>query len=318
MTQLNAYLASTQRVTACLLSPAIAAQVDRNALTASQILLASGPSKIMADELEHVLLDSDEVSQHAPASHAESPLTACLQGILREGSVVVTLRMITLTGRTLTLQKAVQTLLRLTKTCQMTISIVSCKAPLLEQPQSLSQPVCKQQPCRNSLLHRRLLAKVTMPFAWQVKHLRFTCSSILLCTAMLILDPAEVLAQQQKAAANRSPAAANQAASAGLNAALHTKAAPQHVPQMPGHASNMMYRPVASAAPMQPGSNAIGVPGKQAVPNNRAQAMHSIQQLLAFADVRWKETNQTPKRQAARHLVQEVKQACESIDDITN
>lgn len=131
----------------------------------------------------------------------------------------------------------------------------------------------------------------------------------MLYTAMLILDPAEVLAQQQKAAANRSPAVASQTASTAMNAALVSKAAPQHVTQAPGHASNMMYRPVASAASMQPAINAAPGPGKTA-PHNRAQIMANIQHLLAFADTRWKETNQTPKRQAARRLVAEIKQAC--------
>ena len=124
---------------------------------------------------------------------------------------------------------------------------------------------------------------------------------------MLILDPADVLAQQQKAAANRSPAAANQATSAAQNAAHVSKSAPQHVAQMPGHATNMMYRPVASAAPMQPAMSAAPVPS---LLNNRAQFMSHIQQLLAFADIRWKETNQIEKRKAARKLVQDVKQAC--------
>lgn len=127
---------------------------------------------------------------------------------------------------------------------------------------------------------------------------------------MLILDPAEVLAQQQKAAANRSPAAANQATSTAQNAAVVSKGAPQLVAQMPGHATNMMYRPVASAAPMQPATSAAPAPGKPSLLQNRAQFMSHIQQLLAFADIRWKETNQIDKRKAARKLVQDVKQAC--------
>lgn len=127
---------------------------------------------------------------------------------------------------------------------------------------------------------------------------------------MLILDPAEVLAQQQKAAANRSPAAANQAISTAQNAAVANKGAPQLVSQMPGHATNMMYRPVASAAPMQPAMSAAPAPGKPSLLQNRAQFMSHIQQLLAFADIRWKETNQIDKRKAARKLVQDVKQAC--------
>lgn len=127
---------------------------------------------------------------------------------------------------------------------------------------------------------------------------------------MLILDPAEVLAQQQKAAANRSPAAANQATSAAQNAAVVSKGAPQHIAQMPGHATNMMYRPVASAAPIQPAMSAAQGPGKPSLLNNRAQFMNNIQHLLAFADIRWKETNQTEKRKAARKLVHDVKQAC--------
>ena len=129
-------------------------------------------------------------------------------------------------------------------------------------------------------------------------------------TAMLILDPAEVLAQQQKAAANRSPAAANQAPSTAQNAAVVSKGAPQHVAQMPGHATNMMYRPVANAAATQPAMSAAQGPGKPSLLNNRAQFMHNIQHLLAFADIRWKETNQTEKRKAARKLVADVKQAC--------
>ena len=126
---------------------------------------------------------------------------------------------------------------------------------------------------------------------------------------MLILDPAEVLAQQQKAAANRSPPVANQATVTAQNAALVNKGAPQHVTHVPGPGNNMMYRPVASAAPMQPAITGQPGPARPSLLNNRAQFMHHIQQLLAFADIRWKETNQTPKRQAARKLVQEVKQA---------
>lgn len=122
--------------------------------------------------------------------------------------------------------------------------------------------------------------------------------------AMLILDPADVLAQQQKAAANRSPPIVNHATATAQNAAIVSQGAPQHLAQVPGPGNNMMYRPVASAAPIsgQPG------PSKPSLLNNRAQFMHHIQQLLAFADIRWKETNQTPKRQAARKLVQDVKQ----------
>ena len=127
---------------------------------------------------------------------------------------------------------------------------------------------------------------------------------------MLILDPADVLAQQQKAAANRSPAVANQATSAAQNAAHVGKGAPQHVAHMSGPATNMMYRPVASAAPMQPAMSVAPAPGKPSLLNNRAQFMSHIQQLLAFADIRWKETNQIDKRKAARKLVQDVKQAC--------
>ena len=124
----------------------------------------------MGDELEHVLLDSDEVSS-MPLEQCRTDLDCMSTRKSARGPVVVKLRMITLTGRTLTLQKAVQILLRLTRTCQMTISIASCKAPLFEQPQSLRQPVCKQQPCRSSLLHPHLLAKVTMLFAWRVAHI---------------------------------------------------------------------------------------------------------------------------------------------------
>lgn len=127
---------------------------------------------------------------------------------------------------------------------------------------------------------------------------------------MLILDPAEVLAQQQKAAANRSPAAANQATSTAQNAAVVSQGAPQLVAQMPGHATNMMYRPVASVAPTQPAMSAAPAPNKPSLLQNRAQFMSHIQQLLAFADIRWKETNQIDKRKAARKLVQDVKQAC--------
>ena len=132
----------------------------------------------------------------------------------------------------------------------------------------------------------------------------------LLCSAMLILDPAEVLAQQQKAAANRSPAAANQATSSAQNAALVSKGASQHVTQMSGHGSNMMYKPVANLASMQPAHMAPPGPGKPSLLNNRAQFMTNIQQMLAFADIRWKETNQIEKRKTARKLVQDVKQAC--------
>lgn len=128
---------------------------------------------------------------------------------------------------------------------------------------------------------------------------------------MLILDPAEVLAQQQKAAANRSPPVANQATVTAQNAAIVSNGAPQHVAQVPGPGNNMMYRPVASAALMQPASSGQPGPGKPSLLNNRAQFMQHIQRLLAFADIRWKETNQTPKRQAARKLVQDVKQACD-------
>ena len=127
---------------------------------------------------------------------------------------------------------------------------------------------------------------------------------------MLILDPAEVLAQQQKAAANRSPAAASQATSTAQNAAVVSQGAPQLVAQMPGHATNMMYRPVASVAPTQPAMSAAPAPNKPSLLQNRAQFMSHIQQLLAFADIRWKETNQIDKRKAARKLVQDVKQAC--------
>lgn len=115
-----------------------------------------------------------------------------------------------------------------------------------------------------------------------------------------------MLAQQQKAAANRSPAG-SQAVSAGVSgAAASFKPPQQHMAQMAGHASGMMYRPVASAAPVQ----------QPAQVNGTAKPGHAVsfsyyQQLLAFADQRWKETNQTQKRHEARNLVGKVKQACQ-------
>lgn len=118
--------------------------------------------------------------------------------------------------------------------------------------------------------------------------------------ATLILDPTEVLAQQQKAAANRSPAG-SQAVSAGVSSATASYKPPQqHMAQMAGHASGMMYRPVASAAPVQ----------QPAQVNGMAKPGHFsyYQQLLAFADQRWKETNQTQKRHEARNLVGKAKQ----------
>ncbi|DBA69595.1 TPA: hypothetical protein ACH3X2_012666 [Trebouxia sp. C0005] len=120
--------------------------------------------------------------------------------------------------------------------------------------------------------------------------------------ATLILDPTEVLAQQQKAAANRSPAG-SQAVSAGVsNATASYKLPQQHMAQMAGHASGMMYRPVASAAPQQPAQvNGTAKPG-------HAGSFSYYQQLLAFADQRWKETNQTQKRHEARNLVGKAKQ----------
>lgn len=114
-----------------------------------------------------------------------------------------------------------------------------------------------------------------------------------------------MLAQQQKAAANRSPAG-SQAVSAGVsNATASYKLPQQHMAQMAGHASGMMYRPVASAAPQQPAQvNGTAKPG-------HAGSFSYYQQLLAFADQRWKETNQTQKRHEARNLVGKAKQACQ-------
>lgn len=124
--------------------------------------------------------------------------------------------------------------------------------------------------------------------------------------AMLILDPADVLAQQQRAAANRIPPM-SQAASAGANgAAAASKPQPQQVTQMPGHAGGMMYRPVASAAPTQPAASMPQVNGTGKVVG--AGPFAYFQQLLAFADQRWKDTNQLQKRHAARALVAQSKQ----------
>lgn len=128
------------------------------------------------------------------------------------------------------------------------------------------------------------------------------------CAATLILDPTEVLAQQQKAAANRSPAG-NQPVPAGVSTAVPFKAPQQHMTHMAGHASGMMYRPVASAAPTQPAASMPQVNGT-AKPGS-VTSFSYYQQLLAFADQRWKETNQTQKRHEARKLVGEVKQACQ-------
>ena len=78
--------------------------------------------------------------------------------------VVLKLRVTALTGRTLNLQKAVLSLLQLTKMCQMTISIASCTTPLHlpEQHQNHRVVPRKHQRCCNSLLLHRLLAKVTV------------------------------------------------------------------------------------------------------------------------------------------------------------
>lgn len=116
-----------------------------------------------------------------------------------------------------------------------------------------------------------------------------------------------MLAQQQKAAANRSPAG-NQAASASVSGAMPFKAAPQHVTQVPGHAGGMMYRPVASAAPTQPAASMPQVNGTAKAGSHTPFSYY--QQLLAFADQRWKETNQTAKRHEARKLVGGFKHAC--------
>lgn len=122
----------------------------------------------------------------------------------------------------------------------------------------------------------------------------------------LILDPAAVLAAQQKAAANRS-SAPHQAASAGVSAAGPAyKPAHQQVTQMPGHASSMMYRPVASAAPVHQAASMPQANGN-AKPAGQNPYVY-YQQLLAFADQRWKETNQLKRRQEARKLVTESKQ----------
>ncbi|DBA96240.1 TPA: hypothetical protein ACH3X3_002432 [Trebouxia sp. C0006] len=91
--------------------------------------------------------------------------------------------------------------------------------------------------------------------------------------------------------------------SAGVSSATASYKPPQqHMAQMAGHASGMMYRPVASAAPVQ----------QPAQVNGTAKPGHAVsfsyyQQLLAFADQRWKETNQTQKRHEARNLVGKAK-----------
>ena len=266
------------------------------------------------DELEHVLFeDSDEVPNIPQTVQQDQPGLMYARPTMRR-LVVLKLRVVALTGRTLNLQQAVLSLLQLTKMCQMTIFIASYTIRLLlpVQHQNHRQVPCQRQLCRNSLLLHRLLAKVTLQptrHAFCMQH-KLPAHLELSHTAMLILDPAEVLAQQQKAAANRSPAAANLAPSVAQNAAVVSKGAPQHIAQMPGHATNMMYRPVASAAPIQPAMTAAQGPGKPSLLNNRAHFMSNIQLLLAFADIRWKETNQTEKRKAARKLVQDVKQAC--------
>lgn len=71
-------------------------------------------------------------------------------------------------------------------------------------------------------------------------------------------------------------------------------------------ATSTMYRPVASADPMQPATSASANPCELI----RHQFRCHIQQLLMFADIRWKETNQIDKRRAARKFVQDVQQAC--------
>ena len=122
-----------------------------------------------------------------------------------------------------------------------------------------------------------------------------------------------MLAAQQKAAANRS-SAPHQAASAGVSAAGPAyKPAHQQVTQMPGHASSMMYRPVASAAPVHQAASMPQANGS-AKPAGQNPYVY-YQQLLAFADQRWKETNQLKRRQEARKLVTESKQACQCIRD---
>lgn len=121
----------------------------------------------------------------------------------------------------------------------------------------------------------------------------------------LILDPTAVLAsQQQKAAASR-PASADQNAFAGTATSSAPRAMPQQNSVMPAHSGGMMYRPVASSAPGQPSAQPSQVNRPAAPVSNFTY----IQELLAFADKRWQQTNQVHKCKQARNLVQQYKTA---------
>lgn len=116
------------------------------------------------DELEHVLFeDSDEVPNIPQTVQQDQPGLMYARHTMRR-LVVLKLRVIALTGRTLNLQQAVLSLLQLTKMCQMTIFIASytIHLHLLVQHQNHKQVPCQHQRCRNSRLLHCLLAKVTL------------------------------------------------------------------------------------------------------------------------------------------------------------
>lgn len=80
---------------------------------------------------------------------------------------------------------------------------------------------------------------------------------------------------------------------------------------MPAQSGSMLYRAAAGAAPVQLPTQ----PSQMNRPAAPASNFTYIQELLAFADKRWQQTNQVFKCKQARTLVQQYKAARQAAVD---